>query len=80
MTALTLSSKGQVTLPIDLRRRYGFRAHDRLVAEAGPEGIVIKAAPSVFDFTGAGKGRGLSQEKERDLAAKALAQKGRAKS
>lgn len=41
----TLSTKGQVILPIELRRRRHWDAGTRLVVEDTPEGVLLKPAP-----------------------------------
>lgn len=41
----TLSTKGQVILPIDIRRRRHWGAGTRLIVEDTPEGVLLKQAP-----------------------------------
>lgn len=43
---MKLTSKGQVTIPLALRRRYGFPARGEVVFEATEGGVLIKPAPS----------------------------------
>lgn len=56
----TISSKGQVTVPVELRDKLGLTPGTRLAFEAGPRGtlVVRKAAKGSFfaKFQGAGKG------------------------
>ena len=42
---LTVTDRGTVTLPAKLRRALGIKADDQLIAEATPEGLLLK--PSV---------------------------------
>ena len=48
MTALetTVTQKGQVTIPIEIRRRLGINPHDRVVFELDGEEARIRRAPS----------------------------------
>jgi AbrB family looped-hinge helix DNA binding protein len=43
-TTLTLTSRGVVTLPAKLRRALGLKADDQLIAEATPEGLLLRPA------------------------------------
>ncbi|MGH6957608.1 MAG: AbrB/MazE/SpoVT family DNA-binding domain-containing protein [Caulobacteraceae bacterium] len=40
-----LSTKGQVVLPSELRRRMGWSQGEELVVEERPEGLLLKRAP-----------------------------------
>jgi AbrB family looped-hinge helix DNA binding protein len=56
MPVSTLSTKGQITLPVSFRRKLGMKPHDRVVIELGDKAILVKPAPNLFDFEGfAGK-------------------------
>jgi AbrB family looped-hinge helix DNA binding protein len=41
---LTVTDRGTVTLPAKLRRRLGIKADDQLIAEATPEGLLLRLA------------------------------------
>ncbi len=41
---LTVTAGGVVALPAKLRRDLGIKAHDRLIAEATPEGLLLRPA------------------------------------
>jgi AbrB family looped-hinge helix DNA binding protein len=43
-TVLTVTDRGTITLPAKLRRQLGIRAEDQLVAEATPEGLLLRPA------------------------------------
>ena len=45
-----VTSKGQVTIPIEIRRRLGVREGDRLVFDAEGEAITVRAAPKESPF------------------------------
>ncbi len=52
-----MSTKGQVVIPLDVRRRLGIRAGDRLVVVAGDrEAVLMTAARYVETLRGAGRG------------------------
>ena len=46
MSTATLSSKSQVVLPAEVRRRLGLRPGDRLVIEVEDDHVVIRKAPA----------------------------------
>lgn len=41
---VTVNSRGVITLPVKLRAALGLRADDQLVAEATPEGLLLRPA------------------------------------
>jgi antitoxin PrlF len=43
-TTLTMTSRGNVTLPAKLRRALGLKADDQLIAETTPEGLLLRPA------------------------------------
>jgi AbrB family looped-hinge helix DNA binding protein len=43
-TALTITSRGVVTLPARLRREMGLKADDQLIAETTPDGLLLRPA------------------------------------
>ena len=44
---VTISSRGVVTLPAKLRQALGLQADDHLLAEATPEGLLLRPAVTV---------------------------------
>jgi AbrB family looped-hinge helix DNA binding protein len=70
MPVSTLSTKGQVTLPISYRRKLGMKPHDRVVIELEEKGILVKPAPDFFALKGfLGKALPRKEEKRRMLKA-----------
>ena len=50
---LTVSTKGQITLPVDLRTRYGIEPGDRIFGEMTDIGYVIKRPKKgLLDYAG----------------------------
>lgn len=43
-TVLTITSRGVVTLPAQLRRELGLKADDQLIAQTTPEGLLLRPA------------------------------------
>jgi AbrB family looped-hinge helix DNA binding protein len=76
MHMATISSKGQVTLPAQMRKKLKLRPNDRLVLETIDDTILIKKAPDFFDLEGF-LGKSIGERKERQIAARAVS--GRAK-
>ena len=57
MEIATLSSKGQLTIPKDIREEYGFTAGDRILFERVKEGMLIrKNVKDFMDYEGFLKG------------------------
>jgi AbrB family looped-hinge helix DNA binding protein len=42
--AVTITSRGVITLPAKLRKALGLRADDQLIAEVTPEGLLLRPA------------------------------------
>jgi AbrB family looped-hinge helix DNA binding protein len=43
-TTVIVTDRGTVTLPAKLRRQLGIKADDQLIAEATPEGLLLRPA------------------------------------
>ena len=43
-TTLIVTDRGTITLPAKLRRQLGIKADDQLIAEATPEGLLLRPA------------------------------------
>jgi len=67
MTEVSVTRKGQITIPVELRRKFGIeeRAKVEIVEEEGV--IVIRKLPSIFDLAGSGAGKGNVEELKRML-------------
>jgi antitoxin PrlF len=47
-----VTRKGQVTVPIELRRKYGIEEGMKMTVEDSDAGIVLKVIPRLQDFIG----------------------------
>ena len=72
MPISAISSKGQITLPAKLRKKFGLRPNDRVVVESTDEGILIRSAGNFFELDGF-LGKGLPRDEERSRMAKGVA-------
>jgi len=54
MSRAKVSTKGQIVIPAELRRRYGIRPGDEVRVDEGPGGIVV--APLLKDPVKQGRG------------------------
>jgi antitoxin PrlF len=52
-----VTRKGQVTVPVELRRKYGIVEGTRMVVEDSPSGIVFKVAPRIEELEGVDAGK-----------------------
>jgi antitoxin PrlF len=70
MTVATLSSKGQITLPVAARRLLGLHAGDRIVLEAQDDRIVMRRAQDFLGWKGR-LGPARTRDAERDAMRRA---------
>ena len=58
MTEVSVTRKGQITIPKELRKKFGIEEGSKveIVEEQGT--IVIKKLPSIFDLAGSGAKKG----------------------
>ena len=64
MSLSTVSSKGQITLPAEARRKVGIHPKDKVLIEVAGDGILIRRAPDFAAFCGfLGKARTAEQER-----------------
>ena len=64
MPISTISSKGQITLPADIRRKLGLKPNDRVIVESTDVAIIIRSARDFMDLKGfAGPAQPAAEEK-----------------
>ena len=67
MTEVVVTRKGQITIPVEIRRKFGIEESSKVeVVEEGGV-IVIRKRPSIFDLAGSGAGKGDVDELKRML-------------
>ena len=52
-----VTRKGQVTIPVRKRKRYGIREGMRVLVKDGPDGILIKPLTPIEDLAGVDAGK-----------------------
>jgi AbrB family looped-hinge helix DNA binding protein len=64
MTAseVVVTKKGQITIPVKLRRKFGIEESSKVQVIEEQGKIVIKKRPSIFDLAGSGVGKGTVDE------------------
>jgi AbrB family looped-hinge helix DNA binding protein len=72
MPVSTVSSKGQITLPAQVRKKLRIGPNDRVTIDAVDDTIVIRRAPDLFELKGF-LGKGLPERDEREQMQKAVA-------
>ena len=50
--SMTVSTKGQITIPLFLRKKYGIQAGDKLFTEPHEAGFFIKKPKDIFALEG----------------------------
>ena len=64
---VAVTKKGQVTIPVELRRKFHIEEDSRVqIIEKNGE-IVIRKCPSFFDLAGTGAGEATVEELKREL-------------
>ncbi len=67
MTEVSVTRKGQITIPVELRRKFGIEEGSKVeVVEVGGN-IVVRKLPGIFDLAGSGAGKGDVEELKRML-------------
>lgn len=72
MSITTISTKGQITLPVRFRRKLGLKPGDRVVMDESDDQLIIRKPLDIFKFKGF-LGKALPAEKERKLMDKGVA-------
>ncbi|MGQ9532081.1 MAG: AbrB/MazE/SpoVT family DNA-binding domain-containing protein [Desulfotomaculales bacterium] len=70
MQKVTVSEKGQISIPVSLRRRYGLKKGDRLVVEDADGAIVLRPLPRHPLLALRGRLKGAGKERLTDLLLK----------
>ncbi|MGD0646056.1 MAG: AbrB/MazE/SpoVT family DNA-binding domain-containing protein [Candidatus Bathyarchaeia archaeon] len=52
-----VTRKGQITVPISLRRKYGIQEGMKMIVEDSDSGIVLKVVPRIEDLAGIDAGK-----------------------
>jgi antitoxin PrlF len=64
---VSVTRKGQVTIPVELRRKFHIEESSRVqIIEKNGE-IVIKKCPSFYDLAGTGAGEATAEELKKEL-------------
>jgi AbrB family looped-hinge helix DNA binding protein len=57
MTSIKVTRKGQITIPVEIRRKFGIEENSKVEVVEEEGMIVIKKRPSIFDLAGSGAGK-----------------------
>lgn len=64
---VVVKKKGQITIPVKMRRKLGIEENSKLELAEQDDVIVIRKCPSIFDLAGSGVGKGNVEELKRSL-------------
>jgi len=67
MTEVSVTRKGQITIPVELRRKFGIDEGSKVEVVEEGNSIVIRKLPSIFDLAGCGAGKGDVEKLKRML-------------
>ena len=62
MTEVAVTKKGQITIPVEIRRKFGIEESSKVEVVEEEGKIVIRKRPSIFDLAGSGAGKGSAEE------------------
>jgi len=62
MTEVSVTRKGQITIPVEIRRKFGIEESSKVEVVEEEGKIVIRKRPSIFDLAGSGAGKGSVEE------------------
>lgn len=64
MQLVAITTKGQITIPINIREKLGLEPGDKVIVEEDAGSARVKAVRDFFSFRGALKGRRLPTSRE----------------
>jgi len=67
MTEVVVTRKGQTTVPVELRKKYGISEGTRLLVEDTGKGILFKKTTSTLELIGSGAKQASVEEMKRLL-------------
>jgi len=67
MTKVSVTRKGQITIPVELRRKFGIEEGAKVEVVEEENGIVVRKLQSIFDLAGSGAGKCDVEELKRML-------------
>jgi len=67
MTEVSVTRKGQITIPIELRRKFGIEEGGKVEVVEEECRIVVRKLPSIFDLAGSGAGKANVEELKKAL-------------
>ncbi|PIX32113.1 AbrB family transcriptional regulator [Candidatus Bathyarchaeota archaeon CG_4_8_14_3_um_filter_42_8] len=67
MTEVSVTKKGQITIPVTLRRKFRIEEGSKVEVVEEEGNIVIRKLPSIFDLAGSGAGKGDVEKLKRIL-------------
>jgi len=67
MTEVVVTRKGQITIPVEIRRKFGIMEGSKVEVAEEEGSIVIRKLQSIFDLAGSGAGKGDVEKLKRML-------------
>ena len=64
---VTVARKGQVTIPVEQRRKYGIREGMKILVRDDPKGILLTPVPPLGDLAGIDAGKMTIKEMKKRL-------------
>ena len=62
MTIVSVTRKGQITIPVDIRRKFNIEEGMKVEVVEEDGKIVVRSVASIFDLVGSGSGKGRASE------------------
>ncbi len=62
-----VTRRGQTTIPLKLRKKFGIKEGTTLVAEATEKGVLFKVVPDLLDMAGIDSAYGTPEEVKKEI-------------
>jgi len=66
-TIVKVTRRGQTTIPLEFREKFGIREGDELLVESTEQGVIFKVIPRLEDLAGADARFGRVEEIKREI-------------
>lgn len=67
MTEVSVTKKGQITIPVKLRKMFGIKEGSKVEIIEKDGVIIVRKLPSIFDLAGASSGKVNVEELKKEL-------------
>ena len=66
-STVKVTRRGQTTIPLKLRKKFGIKEGDKLIVEATERGVLFKTVPKLEDLAGIDADYGTTEEIKKEI-------------